>query len=203
MCSVWYLIITIKMWRTSLKCIQVPAWIDGASELFYWILLVTLKQPLSMYHFQIKLDTQFSIWKKIMHVKSCHFIFMFGSSSDCCLYLRPWQASWTFFSITGHIYCCPAVLIWNVIRKVVPVFSNEYIFHWFCFNIFPILFLYFCSPNSYIHIYLKPIVTWRPVKLADEDYNYTVLSKSWMIWIACCEMPMPSSKTMRMTCPRA
>ena len=28
--------------------------IDGASELFYWLLLVTPKPPFSMYHFEIK-----------------------------------------------------------------------------------------------------------------------------------------------------
>ena len=39
-------------------------WIDGASELFYWMLLVTKKTPFSMYHFEIKLYTQLSIWKK-------------------------------------------------------------------------------------------------------------------------------------------
>ena len=32
----------------------------------------------------------------------------------------------------------------------------------YCINIFPILFLYFCSRNSYIPIYLKPVVAWRP-----------------------------------------
>ena len=68
-----------------------------------------------------------------------------------------------FCPITGHKSCCSAVLIWSVIRKIVPIFSNEYIFYWFCTNIFPILFLYFCSRNSYIPIYLKPVIAWRPV----------------------------------------
>ena len=108
--------------------------IDGTSELFYWMLLVPPKPPFSMYHFEIKLYTQFSIWKKLIIV---------------C-------------PITWHISCCSAVLIWSMIRKVVPVFSNEYIFHWFCISIFPILFLYFCSRNSYIPIYLKPPIAWRP-----------------------------------------
>ena len=67
-----------------------------------------------------------------------------------------------FCPITGHKSCCSAVLIWSVIRKIVPIFSNEYIFYWFCTNIFPILFLYFCSRNSYIPIYLKPVIAWRP-----------------------------------------
>ena len=77
---------------------------------------------------------------------------------------RPWQASWSKTVQQQDIYLA-VVLIWSVIMKVVPMFSNECIFHWFCINIFPLLFLYFCSRNSYIPIYLKPVVAWRPVWL--------------------------------------
>ena len=38
----------------------------------------------------------------------------------------------------------------------------KWVFHWFRIDIFPILFLYFHSRNSYIPIYLKPVIAWRP-----------------------------------------
>ena len=108
------------------------------------------------------------IWKKMMHVKSCHFLSMSGSSSDCTLdHDRPVD----HILSNKHVSCCSAMLIWSVIKKVVPMFSNEYIFHWFCISIFPILFLYFCSRNSYIPIYLKP-------KLLDA----LVYAKNRMAW---------------------
>ena len=80
------------------------------------------------------------------------------------------------------------MLIWSMIGKLVPMFLNEYIFHWFCINMFHILLLHFCSWNSYILIYLKPVVAWRLVQCtnvwmrnrASLSYN-----NSWLSWNTC------------------
>ena len=65
------------------------------------------------------------------------------------------------------------MFIWSVIRKV-PLFSNECMCHWYCINIFPFLFLYFYSRNSYnsyFPIYPKPVVGWRPDSPFQSDWK--------------------------------
>ena len=103
--------------------------IDGVSELFYWMLLVTPKPPFRMYHFEIKLYIPNSAFgKKMMPVKSCHFLSMFGSSSDCCLYTLDHDRRVDHILSNNRTY----ILLFSCAKKgIVPVFSNEYIF-WFC-----------------------------------------------------------------------
>ena len=93
--SVWYLIITIKMWRAGLKCIQVPAYM-GTVSCFIKYCLSHPSHPLVCIILKLNLIPNSQFGKKMTHVKSCHFLSMFGSSSDCCLHLSPWQASWSY-----------------------------------------------------------------------------------------------------------
>ena len=128
--------------------------LDGASELFIECYLSHRSHPLVCIILKLN-SVPNSPFRKKWCMLNLAIFFPCSALHLTCLYLRPWQACWSYFVQQQDIYisCCLAVLIWSVIRKIVLTFSNEYIFHWFCTNIFPIFFLYFCLQNSYIPIY--------------------------------------------------
>ena len=93
---------------------------------------------------------KFSIWKKMMRVKSCHHLSMFGSWFDCCLPLGQWQASWSYlFSNMKYLAVQQPCLFeawewWQFCVFSLSSYSSDFV------STFPVLFLYFCSGNSYI-----------------------------------------------------
>ena len=166
----WYLIIT-KSWRTGLKCTQVPAYMGLV--LFYWMLHVTPRPPYGIYHWNFKKAWydlfslyQFSIW---FEKKWCMWnLFMFGSWSDCCLHLGPWQAIWSYlFSNMPYLAVQQLCLFevwerWPFCVFSSSIYSSDFV------STFPILFLYFCSGNYYIPVYLTPLVAFS------QDYSISI-----------------------------